>query len=430
MLVPIKTIKVSSANKDLKRSRRIFGDVNRLAESIREFGLIHPVCVDTLKEPEGNYLYILIAGERRMRATVFAGFDKIAVTFKEDTTAKQRKAMELEENVNRLNMTWEEEVECLNQLHEIKQDEHGVATHSRENVAWGVRETARLLGRGLGSVGADLKLAKDLNEHPELREKVRKLPKVAAKRYVSRLLEAEELRKRVADKGIDIKVELVLGDCEELIDHVPDRSINCLLTDPPFAQPKIVSVGRQSYNLTETNVSDVDTMLPLWSRLIPKLKKKLVIGAHVYIFTSMGIIYSELMRMLAENGFLVDDLPLIWFKMRPSVMQKDFSYISCYEAVIFGHYLEKKRRLMKPVKNVLDIPAIAPQKRVHPLQRPDDVLRLMIENSTNPGELILDCFAGSGSTLKVARDLQRQAIGFELDADNYTRALNWLQETA
>ena len=111
-------------------------------------------------------------------------------------------------------------------------------------------------------------------------------------------------------------------------------------------------------------------------------------------------------------------------------MQKDFSYISCYEAVIFGHYLEKKRRLMKPVKNVLDIPAMAPQKRVHPLQRPDDVLRLMIENSTNPGELILDCFAGSGSTLKVARDLQRQAIGFELDADNYARALNWLQETA
>lgn len=430
MLVPIKSIKVSSENKDLKRGRRIFGDVNRLAESIREFGLIHPICVDYLKEAEGDHLYILIAGERRMRATVFAGFEEIEVTFKQDTTARQRKAMELEENVNRLNMTWEEEVECLNQLHEIKQDEHGVATHSRENEAWGMRETAQLLGRGLGSVGADIKLAKDLNEHPELREKVRKLPKVAAKRYVSRLLEAEELRKRVADKGIDIKVELVHGDCLELIDHVPDRSVSCLLTDPPFAQPKIVSVGRQSYNTTKTNVSDIETMLPLWRDLLPKLKKKLVIGAHIYIFTSMGIVYSELMRMLAENGFLVDDLPLIWFKMRPSVMGRDFSYLSSYEAVIFGHYLEKKRRLMKPVKNVLDIPAIAPQKRVHPLQRPDDVLRLMIENSTNPGELILDCFAGSGSTLKVARDLQRLAIGFELDADNYTRALNWLQGTA
>ena len=429
MLVQIKTIKVHSENPELRRGRRRFGDVNRLAESIREFGLIHPVCVDKLEEPDGDYLYILIAGERRMRATVFAGFDEIDVTLKSDTTARDRKAMELEENVNRLDMTWEEEIECLNQLHAIKQEDHGVATQSRDNINWGVRETARLLGRGLGSVGADLKLAKDLNEHPELREKVRKLPKVAAKRFVSRLLEAEELRRVVADKGIDIKVELVQGDCLDLIDHVPDNSIDCLLTDPPFAQPMIVSVGKGSYNMTETNVSDVKTMLTLWSSLLPKLKKKLVVGAHVYIFTSMGIVYCELMRMLRENGFLVDDLPLIWFKMRPSVIGRDFSYLSSYEAVIFGHYLEKKRRLMKPVKNVLDIPALAPQNRVHPLQRPDDVLRLFIENSTNPGELILDCFAGSGSTLKVARDLQRRAIGFELDADNYVRALNWLQET-
>jgi len=429
MNVPISSIKINSENKDLKRGRKIFGDVHRLAESIRDFGFIHPICVDKLDEPDDQYAYILIAGERRLRAAVCAGLTEVPITLKQDTTPLSRKAMELEENVNRLNMTWEEEVECLNQFHKIKQLEHGEATHSNVNDNWGMRETAQILGRSLGSVGNDIKLAKDLNDHPELRTKVRRLPKVAAKRFVSRLLEAEEMRKTVNDRGIDISVELSHGDCENLIDHVPDCSVNCLLTDPPFAQPKIVSVGNTGYNMTKTNVSDVETMLPLWSRLLPKLKKKLVIGAHFYIFTSMGVVYNELMRMLVENGFLPDDLPLIWFKLRPSTIGRDFSYVSSYEAVIFGHYVEKKRRLMKPVKNVLDIPAIAPQKRVHPLQRPDDLIRLMIENSTNPGELILDCFAGSASTLKVARDLQRRAIGFELDEDNYTRALSWLQET-
>lgn len=429
MNVPIKTIKINDPDPSRRRSRHIFGNVNGLAESIREFGLMHPIVVDLLPEPEEDYLYILIAGERRLRATVFAGYDEIAVTLKEDTTARHRKAMELEENVQRLGLTWEEQVECLRQLHEIKQDKFGAATTSKDNVNWGVRETARLLGRGLGSVGADLKLAQDLREHPEIRKKVQKLPKIAARRFVRRLIEAEELRKEVVDSGVDIKVELVFGDCEDLIDHVPDRSVNCLITDPPFAQDKIVSVGKDSYNLTKTNVSTKEIMLPLWSRLLPKIRKKLVIGAHIYIFTSMGIVYSSLMKMLEENGFLVDDLPLIWFKMRPSVIARDFSYVSSYEAIIFGHYLEKQRRLMKPIKNVLDIPAIAPQKRVHPLQRPDELLRILIENSTNVGELILDCFAGSGSTLKVARDMQRRAIGFELDQDNYTRALNWLQGT-
>jgi ParB/RepB/Spo0J family partition protein len=433
MRIPISKIKINVNNKEEKRCRSIFGDVHRLAESIKTCGLLHPIVVDKIEPPQGDFEYLLIAGERRIRAHCLNGMSEIEATLKSDTTAFERKTMELEENIARKDISWQEEVECTRQLHELKQQEYGEKTCDKNSTdGWGVRETAEMLGKSLGKVSQDIKTAEILRDRPDIANKVKTLKHTAANTVVRRLLEAENLRSIVDAEGVDIHVELLHGDCIDLIDGIKDRSINCLLTDPPFGNPGIVNVGvsdKATYNFTKSNVSDFETLYPLFEKLIPKWAKKLTIGAHVYIFTGLGEPYYKMLQLLRQNGFIIDDLPLIWYKMRPSTMPRDYSYVSSYEAIIFGHYGEKNRRLMKPVKNVLDIPAIAPQKRIHPLQRPDDLLRLLIENSTNAGETVLDCFAGSGSTLKVARDLQRKAIGFEKDDDNYIRALNWLQTT-
>ena len=431
MEIAINSIRVESKG-STKRARYDFGDIQRLAESIKEYGLMHPAVVDKITDdPEGKQ-YVLIAGGRRIRAHVMLGLGSIKATLMEDTDAKERKAMELEENVVRKDLSWHEQIECLRQLHQLKQELYGTATNSAANVGWGARETAAAVGKSLGSVGNDLKLANDLRARPDLLERVKKLPKVAAKKVIDQLLEAEELRRRVDNKGIDISVELTLGNCLDLIDYIPDESIDCLITDPPFGNEGIVKYAAShgnTYNINGTNVSTSDTLIPLFEELIPKLRTKLKNGAHVYIFCGMGVMYTALLDILQRNLFLMDELPLIWYKQRASVMPKDFHYSSSYEAILFGHRGERIRRLWKPVSNVLIYPAIAPQLRIHPLQRPDDLLRLLIENSTSPGQLVLDCFAGSGSTLKVSRDLQRKAIGFELDPDNYERALAWLQST-
>ena len=432
MNVLIKTIKIEKSNDPSSRARTDFGDIERLILSIKEHGFLHPVLVGKLDEPDGNYEYILICGERRIRAAVLAGLSEVPVTTRENITPDERKAMELEENLIRKDFTWMESNECLLQLHELRQRIYGPATHSPNNEGWGARQTAEILGRSLGSIGGDLKLAQDLRDHPELRKKVMKIPKMAARKIVNQYIEADKLRALVESKGIDIGVELKLGNCCSLIDEIPDHSIDLLLTDPPFANPGIVAVGvsdKRYFNTTESNVSDLDTMFKVYETLIPKLAKKLKIGAHVYIFTGMGVVYTKLMELLGKSGFLMDDLPVIWDKTRTSVPTGDFHYMSCYEACLFGHNGARTRTLWKPTKNIIPVPAIAGQIRVHPLQRPDDLLRIMIENSTSVGHTILDCFAGSGSTLKVARDLQRKAIGFELDEGNYLRAMRWLEET-
>ena len=54
-------------------------------------------------------------------------------------------------------------------------------------------------------------------------------------------------------------------------------------------------------------------------------------------------------------------------------------------------------------------------KRRHPAEKPGELLQRLIAKSSQPGDLVLDCFAGSGSTLDAAQNLGRPATGIEAD---------------
>lgn len=68
----------------------------------------------------------------------------------------------------------------------------------------------------------------------------------------------------------------------------------------------------------------------------------------------------------------------------------------------------------------------ANNERLHPTQKPLDLLQMLIGQYTQPGELVLDPFAGSGSTLKAAQLTGRRAIGIEMDEEYCRRAQAWL----
>ena len=60
--------------------------------------------------------------------------------------------------------------------------------------------------------------------------------------------------------------------------------------------------------------------------------------------------------------------------------------------------------------------------RIHPAQKPIKVLKQLIEIFTDPGDVVIDPCAGSGSTLRAAHELGRSVFGFEIDRKFYNRA--------
>lgn len=85
-----------------------------------------------------------------------------------------------------------------------------------------------------------------------------------------------------------------------------------------------------------------------------------------------------------------------------------------YGILLYRDKLPKFNNRGRMVFNVMDWPRDTETPKVHPTQKPVQLLENLIEIFTDPGELVIDPCAGSGSTLLAAQNLGRQAIGFEI----------------
>lgn len=425
-------------NASRKRFRKAFGDVDKLASSIKDLGLINPITVERLEEPIDGKHFLLVAGERRLRACCMLGWKKIPATLKEDSSKLSIKRMELEENVRRKDLTWPEQVEALKQLDEIQREIHGSSVQgSPDSTGWNTEKMAEMVGASKGTVSKDLQLADYMRKHPEEVKKLASVPKTIASRIVSRSLAAKEIEAAVASLANRPELLFEEGSCLDLLPYVQNESVHCVLTDPPFAKDQILavrpsgkdgSVGTGHALVQPENIGDPKELRRVHKKLWPMMYDKLVPGAHLYIFFGIQD-YDFLTGILIDAGFWVDSVPMIWDKGTATQVQNNFyTYMSSYEPILFAKKPPKDRLLSKPCRNVFNIPPIPPVKRVHLLQRPAELLQIFIENSTCVGETIIDPFAGSGSALKEAMRLGRYAIGFERSHDNFIRARDWLND--
>ncbi len=422
--------KISEIKVAPDRARKKYVGLLELAESIKTHGLIHPLVVEPVQD--GTYNFRLVAGCRRLKACIISGITEVDITLRDETDDITRKEIELEENLHRADLSWLEKSQGVKQLDELKRKKYGSATQSRESKGWGQKETAVALGRSVGSVNEDIQLATDMEENPELLKKVEHLPKHAAKRYIKQAKEAKKLQRQVERRELVINADLRLGDCCELIDDIENESVHLWLTDPPFGIKDIMDQGisghkTMTYALTESNVDTEENMRKIYNKLLPKIYKKMAPGCHIYVFHAPGW-YCELLKLLRKYGFDVGEVAIIWDKMRTSIVGKCLHYTASHECIFFGRKPPNTRLLKKPIRDVLSIPAISPQLKTHSLQKPDELIRTLIENSTDVGELVLDTFAGSGQTLVTANKMQRRAIGFELDKDNFLRAQSFMRK--
>ena len=99
-----------------------------------------------------------------------------------------------------------------------------------------------------------------------------------------------------------------------------------------------------------------------------------------------------------------------------------------YGLILYRDKLPKFRNNGKMIFNCIDWPRDNISEKIHPTQKPVELLKRLIEIFTDEGDVVIDPCAGSGSTLIAAERLNRKGFGFEIKKEFHTKANQWLME--
>ena len=200
--------------------------------------------------------------------------------------------------------------------------------------------------------------------------------------------------------------QVLLGDCIQLMGGIPTGSVDFILTDPPYLISYQDRNGR-----SVANDDNAAWLKPAVAQMYRVLKPN-SLCISFYGWPKIGLF----MHAWRAAGFR----PVGHLLFRKSYASRTGFLRSEHEAA----YLlakGKPQRPAKPIGDVLDWTYSG--NKLHPTQKPVEVLRSLIEAFTLSGELVFDPFCGSGSTLVAAAQLGRAWLGMELDATHHKTAI-------
>jgi site-specific DNA-methyltransferase (adenine-specific) len=201
---------------------------------------------------------------------------------------------------------------------------------------------------------------------------------------------------------------LLYGDSIQLLQRVPDDSVDLILTDPPYLVNYRSRDGRTFQN---ENPDDTSWLEPAFAEMYRVLKPdSLCLSFYGY---SMA---HHFLQAFESAGFRV--VGHIVFKKHYASGAR-FTRRTHEQAYLLAK--GRPRTPMQPIDDVLPWGKYT-GNRLHPCQKPVSIFQPVIEAFTKPGDLILDPFAGSASTAVAAKSLARHYLAIEMDWQYYQKA--------
>lgn len=224
-------------------------------------------------------------------------------------------------------------------------------------------------------------------------------------------------------------------DCLLGMQNIPNNSIDCVITDPPYNLGNLIknrgyhiqAMRNNSLANADWDNSSAEDWLFLMDNVFKLLCKKVKIGGNVIIFCNslkVGDLYN-----LAEKFGLYYKTTGVWHKTNPMPRNMNLQFV--YSNEFWLHFVNQKRTgtFNNDGKLLTDFfsSSVTPKKErenfKHPTQKPLSVIIPLIKILSNVGDTVLDCFAGSGTTAVAAIDTGRNFLGFELNK-NYCDMAN------
>jgi len=392
-----------------ERFRIEYGDLNDLGKSLEEKGQLQTILLH--KESDGSFE--LIAGARRLLSLIQKEVESVECLFKEGLTPVEKRELEIEENIKRKDFTFVEEVKWKEELKKLYETKHPPGIFSTGSRSGAVSAVAKRLGESDSNVDRDIELAEGLRQFPELTKEKNK----AAAYKKLKQMEAQLMHEILADRKKDINPNFTLihGDSCIEIEKIKDGSVDLIITDPAWGVDNDTS--QMLSDSDETFDDSVETAFSTLRRITPHLFRVAAIQSHMYMFFATKF-YTQVFAILSQAGWEIEPIPLIWIKTTGNNIYPYKKFTPKYETIFFCN---KGGRYLSYPSDATFGPIPVPQDKIHPNQKPIKLIKIFIELSSVPGEVVFDPFAGSGVVGKAALELGRKAILCEKDLTFYNK---------
>ena len=218
-------------------------------------------------------------------------------------------------------------------------------------------------------------------------------------------------------------------DCLEGLKQLDDESIDLFITDPPYKLNKTTgsSTSSSKADRWQGNLKAGDKTANIvnvikFSEWLPEIFRVLKENSHCYIWVNDKNLV-DLCNEAEKVGFRLHNI-LVWKKNNCTPNRW---YMQAYEMILFLKKGKAKSINNMGTKNILNIKNIIGNK-THPTEKPVELMEILVKNSSNEGDLVLDCFMGTGATGVACKNLNRDFIGIEIDENYFNIAKDRLKD--
>jgi ParB/RepB/Spo0J family partition protein len=403
------------------RQRTGLLETEDLAESIQRIGQLQPIIIT--KD------YKLIAGERRLEACKSIR-RMVEARFFEDLSPEETSIIELEENVKRKDLDWQDRINAVGKIHSLYQ---------KIKPDWTVENTAKAIGMSGAQTSILLTVHENI-DNPLVQKAAgfwaayNVLTKASARRadsmFVQLIEETNEAFKEIiptslvaapktlSEPKIEINPESVIqANFLEWAPKYKGKKFNLIHCDFPYGIG--VFDGPQGRMSQAGLYEDTPNLyFELIDCLLDNVEKLLTPSGHIIFWFSMQHYQSTIQRLAAK--FWVNPYPLIWVKSDNAGIAPDprRGPRQIYETALLAYRGE--RPIIKVVSNAIALPT---EKSLHPSTKPEGVLKhfftMLVDNTTR----ILDPTCGSGTALRAAEEMSAEFVyGMDIDAEHVDSA--------